>query len=150
MTNKEAIEMLRSKMDGKTDTSYEWCECVRIAIKALSEQNSNTGNEGNRVDNIPNDNRFDMIGKYLELLKQGTNIESSYEEMQVIDNILFRFWQMGWLDKIEFADTVVRCKDCKHKGESDDGYPICMLFQKTKVFVELGHYCSRGERKDEK
>ena len=25
------------------------------------------------------------------------NIESSLEEMAVIDNILLRFWQMGWL-----------------------------------------------------
>ena len=37
MTKEEAIEMLRSKMDGKTDTSYEWCECVRMAIKALND-----------------------------------------------------------------------------------------------------------------
>ena len=40
MTNKtitveEAIEMLKSKMDGHTDTSYEWAETVRMAIKAL-------------------------------------------------------------------------------------------------------------------
>lgn len=49
---------------------------------------------------------------------------------------------------IRNTPEVVRCKDCKYKGESDDGYPMCMLFQKTKVFVELGHYCSRGERKE--
>ena len=38
MTNEEAIKMLKSKMDGHTDTSYEWCECVRLAIKALEQQ----------------------------------------------------------------------------------------------------------------
>ena len=38
MTNEEAIKMLKSKIDGHTDTSYEWCECVRIAIKALEQQ----------------------------------------------------------------------------------------------------------------
>jgi hypothetical protein len=37
MTNKEAIEMLKSKMDGKTDTSYEWVETVRLAINALEK-----------------------------------------------------------------------------------------------------------------
>lgn len=37
MTNEEAIKMLKSKMDGNTDTSYEWCECVRLAIKALEQ-----------------------------------------------------------------------------------------------------------------
>lgn len=35
MTNEEAIKMLKSKMDGHTDTSYEWAEAVRMAIEAL-------------------------------------------------------------------------------------------------------------------
>ena len=35
MTREEAIKMLKSKMDGHTDTSYEWAETVRMAIKAL-------------------------------------------------------------------------------------------------------------------
>lgn len=35
MTNQEAIQMLKNKIDGSVDTSYEWCECVRLAIKAL-------------------------------------------------------------------------------------------------------------------
>lgn len=38
MTREEAIKMLKSKMDGHTDTSYEWAETVRMAIKALSQQ----------------------------------------------------------------------------------------------------------------
>ena len=38
MTNKEAIKMLKSKMDGHTDTSYEWAETVRMAIKALEQE----------------------------------------------------------------------------------------------------------------
>lgn len=42
MTNEEAIKMLKSKMDGHTDTSYEWAETVRMAIKAL-EQEPKTG-----------------------------------------------------------------------------------------------------------
>lgn len=35
MTNQEAIQMLKSKLDGSVDTSYKWCECVRLAINAL-------------------------------------------------------------------------------------------------------------------
>ena len=35
MEIKDAIKMLRSKMDGSVDTSYEWCETIRLAIKAL-------------------------------------------------------------------------------------------------------------------
>lgn len=47
------------------------------------------------------DNRFDLIEKYKKKLIEATNIETSTEEMKVLDNILFRFWQMGWLEKLE-------------------------------------------------
>lgn len=49
------------------------------------------------MDNICTDNRFEIIEKYKKDLIESTNIEDSPEEMAVIDNILFRFWQMGWL-----------------------------------------------------
>lgn len=42
MTREEAIKILKSKMDGHTDTSYEWAETVRMAIQAL-EQKPKTG-----------------------------------------------------------------------------------------------------------
>ena len=32
---------------------------------------------------------------------ESTNIESSPEEMAVLNNFLFRCWQMGWLKKYE-------------------------------------------------
>ena len=44
MTREEAIKMLKSKIDGHTDTSYEWTEAVRMAINAL-EQESTTKND---------------------------------------------------------------------------------------------------------
>lgn len=47
------------------------------------------------------DNRFELIEKYKAKLIEATNIEMAQDEMAVIDNILFRFWQMGWLDKLE-------------------------------------------------
>lgn len=53
------------------------------------------------MNNICGDNRFELIEKYKKLLVEATNIETSPEEMKVIDTILFRFWQMGWLDKLE-------------------------------------------------
>ena len=31
----DSIKMLKTKLDGKTDTSWEWCETVRMAINAL-------------------------------------------------------------------------------------------------------------------
>lgn len=38
MTRREAIEILKSKLDGKTDTSYEWVEAVGMAINALKDE----------------------------------------------------------------------------------------------------------------
>jgi hypothetical protein len=49
---------------------------------------------------ICTDNRFEIIAAYKKKLIEGTNIESSPDEMAVIDNILFRFWQMDWLPPI--------------------------------------------------
>ena len=54
-----------------------------------------------KMDVICTDDRFELIQKYKEKLIQVTNIETAKEEMNVIDNILFRFWQMGWLVDLE-------------------------------------------------
>ena len=59
------------------------------------------------------DNRFEIIEKYKNALIECTNIETSPDEMKVIDNVLFRFWQMGWLEKLETADVV----EIKKEGE---------------------------------
>ena len=50
---------------------------------------------------VCSDNRFELIEKYKKRLTEATNIETSKDEMTVIDNVLFRCWQMGWLDKLE-------------------------------------------------
>lgn len=46
------------------------------------------------------DGRFDLIERFKRDLVEATNIETSPEEMAVLDSILFRMWQMGWLDKL--------------------------------------------------
>lgn len=51
--------------------------------------------------NMCTDNRFELIEQFKKELIESTNIETSPEEMNVLDNILFRFWQMGWLDSID-------------------------------------------------
>lgn len=45
------------------------------------------------------DNRFEVIAKAKQALLDSTNIESSPDEMKVLNDFLFRCWQMGWLDK---------------------------------------------------
>ena len=47
------------------------------------------------------DNRFYLIDKAKQDLLENTNIKDSPEEMKVLDNFLFRCWQMGWLDEYE-------------------------------------------------
>ena len=48
------------------------------------------------------DNRFKVIEKAKKKhILEATNIETSPEEMAVLDNFLFRCWQMGWLEKYE-------------------------------------------------
>lgn len=44
-----------------------------------------------------NDNRFKVIQAAKKKLIESTNITDSPDEMKVIDNFLFRCWQMGWL-----------------------------------------------------
>lgn len=51
--------------------------------------------------NTCDDNRFELIEKYKKKLIDSTNIETSADEMKVLDELLFRFWQLGWLDKLE-------------------------------------------------
>ena len=50
---------------------------------------------------VNSDNRFDIIEKAKKDIINSTNIESSPDEMKVLDNMLFRCWQMGWLDKYD-------------------------------------------------
>ena len=47
------------------------------------------------------DGRFEIIAKAKEDLIRSTNIETSEDEMKVLDSFLFRCWQMGWLDRYE-------------------------------------------------
>lgn len=74
------------------------------------------GEREKMADILCTDNRFELIAKYKAKLLDSTNIEGNPKEMAVIDNILFRFWQMGWLDKLESveAEPVVHCKDCMY------------------------------------
>lgn len=47
------------------------------------------------------DNRFLVIERAKKDLFESTNIEMVPKEVEVIDSILFRCWQMGWLKEYE-------------------------------------------------
>jgi len=75
------------------------------------------------------DNRFELIEKYKQKLIESTNISDSPEEMAVIDNILFRFWQMGWLKGELFGNSEqLDCSDCvNHGGDWDCDHVHCHI-----------------------
>lgn len=52
------------------------------------------------------ENRFDVIKRAKSAILEETNIARSEDEMKVLDNILFRAWQMGWLRKYEYFDKI--------------------------------------------
>ena len=70
---------------------------------------------GNDMDNMCTDNRFELIEKYKKELIESTNIETLQDEMAVLDNLLFRFWQMGWLDRLEQHEN----KEKNHEQEDE-------------------------------
>ena len=68
---------------------------------------------------ICEDNRFELIAKYKQQLIEATNIDSSPEEMIVIDDILFRFWQMGWLDILEAQQEYKEDREWDYMAHTD-------------------------------
>ena len=104
------------------------------------------------MSDICTDNRFELIAKYKAKLIEATNIETSADEMAVIDNILFRVWQMGWLDRLEQptvdAVPVVRCGECRwwSKDEPDDEYGYCYNGKILGGTKENWH-CADGKRR---
>lgn len=58
------------------------------------------------MNDLCDDNRFELIEKYKKELIDATNIETAPDEMAVLDDILFRFWQMGWLDSVDRMSLV--------------------------------------------
>ena len=82
------------------------------------------------MNSVCGDNRFEIIQKAKDDLIQGTNIEGSPAEMDVLDNILFRAWQMGWLDKYE-PDYKERMKKeyWKLKDRYDKLHHMCVKYE---------------------
>lgn len=50
--------------------------------------------KGVNMNAVCGDNRFEIIERHKQRLIEATNIESRPEEMEVLDSILFRLWQI--------------------------------------------------------
>lgn len=84
------------------------------------------------------DNRFELIEKYKQKLIEDTNIEMSPDEMKVLDSILFRFWQMGWLDKLE-QPTAQQWIPCSEHPDTERN--VFIARGKTELLsCCIGHY----------
>ena len=106
---------------------------------------------------ICNDDRFKLINKAKTKLLETTNIETRPDEMVVIDDILFRCWQMGWLDQLrEDKIEIVRYKNCKwfipqgthHFNGGVTNKNTCKVVRGYIVQIEPDDFCKWGERKD--
>ena len=87
------------------------------------------------------DSRFELIGKYKQKLLDATNIEDSPEEMAVIDNVLFRLWQIGWLEKLEqFGNSERLSSSCGHEKDhvADPGKMVGDLISRQTALDALG------------
>lgn len=95
-----------------------------------------------------NDNRFELVAKYKAELIESTNIDTSADEMAVIDNILFRMWQIGWLDRLKQptvdAVPVTRCGRCEYYSNEMN----CCSYVNGLQNVTKTDYCSYGKCAD--
>lgn len=69
------------------------------------------------MDVLCNDNRFEIIEKAKKHLLEATNIDTSPDEMKVLDNFLFRCWQMGWLDRYDDQTEPSGCWVKENQGK---------------------------------
>lgn len=98
-----------SYMYGENRVTFEnmkelmrFCGSLQEAVlKELHEMAVRMGKDG-RIDGaVCGDDRFRIINDAKADLIRSTNIGDCPEEMDVLDSMLFRCWQMGWLDKYE-------------------------------------------------
>lgn len=62
------------------------------------------------------DNRFEIIARAKQSILDSTNIDTSPDEMKVLDNFLFRCWQMDWLDCYDENKRLVEQKQGQWKS----------------------------------
>lgn len=81
------------------------------------------------VEEICPDNRFEIIEAAKKNLIETTNIETSPDEMKVLDSILFRMWQKKWLPG---------CKPLRN----------CDIGTAEEQAIRFHKYCSRQSQDD--
>lgn len=123
MTREEAIKILKSKMDGSVDTSYEWAETVRMAIEAL---NCSEIPNGSTLKNLtkPNKNcEVDLISRQ-DTLAEFIDDRDVFDIMESIES----------LPSVE--PLVLTCDGCRHVGTYDTDFPCSGCIRREKDYYE--------------
>ncbi len=79
------------------DTFYHSESEEEIYLKALKQIDEAERISESEKQDACDDDRFQIIEAAKQQLLAQTNIETSPDEMKVLDTFLFRMWQMGWL-----------------------------------------------------
>ncbi len=108
MTREEAINMLKSKMDGNTDTSYEWAETVRMAIKALEQESCE--------DAISRQAVLDIVDSYSESQSNVEDVtQDIISDIVVLPPVTPQPKTGHW---IKSKDGYMRCDVCGSRGSA--------------------------------
>lgn len=97
------------------------------------------------MEEICMDNRFEIIEAAKRDIIAATNIETSKDEMKVLDSILFRAWQMGWLDNKYDKHKTITNADRIRAMSDEELMHFLYNIDSDKIF---GNFCS-GDRAEE-
>ena len=80
------------------------------------------------------DSRFEIIAKAKKDILETTNINTSPDEMKVLDNFLFRCWQMDWLKMYE-QPKVRGWIPCSERLPQEDEKVLCTEKDTEKIYL---------------
>lgn len=145
-----SVPWMRNKLAPMLREAADTIESLRDRLhescgQVPEQEKRGNGSERESCGEVCGDDRFELIDKAKRKLLECTNIESRPEEVAVLDSILFRCWQMGWLDKLRddesrYADlfgTPERAARTLTNIATVDGCEDCALLDAT---------CCRNER----
>lgn len=87
------------------------------------------------------DNRFEIIDKAQRLLIKRTNITDAPDEMKVLYSILYRCWQMGWLDRLDGTIADMQADNAEHIVRQNVERENAKLRELVRI---AGTYCVNG------
>ena len=132
MTKEEARKMLISKMDGNTDTSYEWAETVRMAIKALEQQPS---------DDCVSRAEVKQFVEYIQSIKDSHNAEGTPINYGTICDLVIRGWKLMELPPVTPTQRWIPVSEKLPEEETD----VLICNANKEIAISRGSYSTEIE-----